>query len=101
MRVVYHPLFAFDLEEAFFYYERQEPGIQLGKRFIDEADKAVTIIEEHPLPGGVHSSPEKYPPRAAENFSLSIHYRVITADEIQVLGIYHGARNPRIWQQRW
>ncbi len=34
------------------------------------------------------------------HFPYAIHYRVASHDLVFIVGIYHGARDPRIWKER-
>ncbi len=46
MKVIYHPEATLDVEEAYGFFERREPG--LGADFRDDIDDAVGRIRENP-----------------------------------------------------
>ncbi|MCE9531385.1 MAG: type II toxin-antitoxin system RelE/ParE family toxin [Planctomycetes bacterium] len=84
-----------DLDEAASWHERQSAG--LGVELVREVRN--TLIQ-------VGSQPNAYPEmrpgvRRAQvrRFSYGIFYRV-RADQIQVIGVFHDRRSPRVWQRR-
>ena len=101
MRLEFHPLFASDLEEAALYYDEHEPGSGLGARFVREADDAVSLIESNPQLGGFIHRPKGIHHILLRRFPYAIHYRVVSADVLLIVGIYHGARDPIVWQERF
>jgi plasmid stabilization system protein ParE len=84
-----------DLDEAAAWYERQSAG--LGVELVSEVRNALTRIGDQP---------EAYPElrtgvRRAQvrRFSYGIFYRV-RANHVEVIGIFHDRRSPRVWQRR-
>src|SRR4051794_25282698 len=76
-------------------YDRQRPG--LGAQFIAEIDATLRLAATHP---------ERFPVKHADirrvavrRFPYSVFYRV-EPSRFVVLVIFHGRRNPRIWQAR-
>ena len=100
MRLEFHPLFAADLEDAALYYEGQEPGTGLGDRLIRAADEAVSLIESNPLIGSFIHRPQSIRHVVLRKFPYAIHYRVESAGLIFIMGIYHGARDSKVWRER-
>jgi len=100
MHLEFHPLFASDLEDAAGYYDHQEPGCGLGARFIKAAEAAVTLIEANPQAGGFIHRPRNIRHLVLHKFPYAIHYRLESDDRILIVGIYHGARDPKVWQER-
>jgi len=100
MNLEFHPLFEADLEEAARFYDQQEPGRGLGDRFLHEADDAVSGIERNPLIGGFIHRQGKIRHVLLTHFPYAIHYRAVSDDVIFIVGIYHGARDPKIWKER-
>jgi len=84
-----------DLFEAANWHERQSTG--LGEELVGEVRKALVRVSDQP---------EAYPQlrpgvRRAQvrRFSYGIFYRVRT-NRIEVIGIFHDRRAPRVWQMR-
>jgi plasmid stabilization system protein ParE len=93
--VVLQPPAETDLRTARRWYEAQRAG--LGDDFIAAVDKLLELI------GAV---PELYPIARADirrgkvkRFPYVVYYRV-HPNRVEVIGILHGHRNPRTWQDR-
>ena len=74
-----------------------EQGRFLGEEFIFEIDQAVVKAA---------ASPERYPiifgdirRTVARRFPYSVYFR-IRRESMVVLSVFHGRRNPAIWQRR-
>ena len=81
--------------EAAAWYESQRPG--LGVEFITEIERCVDAATERPTP---YAAIDKDVRRVVANrFPFSVYFR---AEErrIVVLAVFHGRRNPVIWQER-
>ena len=84
-----------DLDEAVSWHERQSSGPCV--ELVGKARNALI---------GVGDQPEAYPElrpgvRRAQvrRFSYGLFYRV-RADRVEVIGIFHDRRSPRVWQRR-
>ncbi len=84
-----------DLKEAANWHERQSAG--LGAELVSEVRNALVRVGDQP---------EAYPQlrpgvRRAQvrRFSYGIFYRA-RANRIEVIGIFHDRRSPRVWQRR-
>lgn len=84
-----------EFDAAALWYEQQQPG--LGHEFVDEVDTILARIIDHPegYPTVEHDVREAPVPR----FPYAVYYRV-RRTTVVVLAVFHGARNPAIWQQR-
>jgi plasmid stabilization system protein ParE len=93
--VIFAPLARLEFEDAVAFYGNREPG--LSERFQDEVDK---ILEQ------ILQSPERF--RAvsptirkatSRQFPYSIYY-TIEPKGINVVSVFHGARNPEELDRR-
>ncbi|MGH8278028.1 MAG: type II toxin-antitoxin system RelE/ParE family toxin [Gammaproteobacteria bacterium] len=81
--------------DAAVWYESKRPG--LGDEFIAEIERCVTLIAAQPqLYAEVHNRIRRL---TARRFPYSIYFRP-EAQRIVVLAIFHGSRDPMIWQRR-
>lgn len=94
-RLVSEPRADIDIEAAFDWYEREQPG--LGLEFLDELRAAYDRIVDGPF---------KYPQLRSntrrallERFPYSVFFAVEDAI-IVVLAVLHTSRNPAEWQRR-
>ncbi|XOV85797.1 MAG: type II toxin-antitoxin system RelE/ParE family toxin [bacterium] len=84
-----------DLEDATHWYENQLPG--LGNQFINETYNAFDRIEENPSSCPVVY---KHPRRPVmRRFPFCVFF-TLDDDQIHVVGVLHGSRNPQRWQSR-
>ncbi len=84
-----------DFDEAFDWYEAQRPG--LGIDFAAEVQRVFDRISANPL---LHGTVLQDVRRAiVRRFPYSILYRV-EATQILVLAVFHGKRDPSVWQGR-
>jgi plasmid stabilization system protein ParE len=81
--------------EAAAWYEARRLG--LGAEFIAEIERCIA---------GAAQKPEQYPVVhgslrriVARRFPYSIYFRA-EPGRIVVFAVFHGSRNPRVWQQR-
>jgi plasmid stabilization system protein ParE len=86
---------ASDVASATHWYERQRSG--LGDEFLDSLNSRLSEIEAAPLAYAVTYREVR---RAKlRRFPYIVYYRLLD-DRIEVLGVLHGSRDPRVWQQR-
>lgn len=84
-----------EANEAFNWYEDQQPG--LGNEFYRELMRCFEFIVENPiLSRVVYRGLRK---RKLERFPYLVIYRVKNG-EIEIVSVFHGSRNPKIWKKR-
>ena len=95
LRVVFRRAAKSELEDAAVWYDEQRFG--LGEEFIIEIEQA---------DANAAAAPQRYPfvfgdirRIVARRFPFSIYFR-IRSDALVVLAVFHGRRNPAIWQRR-
>jgi plasmid stabilization system protein ParE len=84
-----------DILEAFRWYESKRPG--LGHTFVDVVDNAFERLAETPS-----SFPVAYRDLrrlVLRRFPYVVYFRVVE-DNIQVFGVMHGRRDPRVLHRR-
>lgn len=84
-----------DALEAFRWYNEQVPG--LGQEFLAEIDHALESIHAHPEAN--RKVYREYRRGLMRRFPYSIFYS-IQGERVVVFGIFHAARNPRVWRRR-
>ena len=85
-----------DLDDAFQWYEDQEP--ELGKEFIRCIDAKIAELNRHPLHHQVVQSDQVR--RALINrFPFSIYF-VNEEELITIFAILHQRRSPKFWKSR-
>src|SRR5437867_2306503 len=84
-----------DMAEAKTWYEAQRHG--LGAEFVLCVEEAIDRIRNIPR-GGTEVAPGVRRV-VVRRFPYSVFYRV-DPDQIGVLAVYHGRRDPRGWQER-
>jgi plasmid stabilization system protein ParE len=89
------PAVELDIEAAFEWYEREEPG--LGFEFLEELRAAYHRILDHPF--GYQDLRLGIRRALTRRFPYCIYFSV-EADAIVVLAVLHGARDPKEWQRR-
>jgi plasmid stabilization system protein ParE len=93
--VIFRPTAAAELREAHAWYEERRPG--LGSQLRDEIDRAVERVRESPeLYAEVHG-----PIRRAliHRFPYGLFY-LVEPERIVVVAVFHGRRDPKVWQGR-
>jgi plasmid stabilization system protein ParE len=95
LRIVFRRAAKSEFEEAAVRYDEQRPG--LGEEFAVEIEQALARAA---------AAPERYPiaigdirRTVARRFPFSVYFRV-RPDALVVLAVFHGRRNPAIWQRR-
>jgi plasmid stabilization system protein ParE len=81
--------------EASAWYEGKRLG--LGLEFIAEIDRCVSLASKNPLQFAVVR--EDFRRVVANRFPYSVYFRS-EPHRIVVLAVFHGNRNPAIWQAR-
>lgn len=93
--VIIRPEAEADMTAAFDWYEERQAG--LGQKFLAEVNAALRGIAENPLH---HESLYKNVRRVlTRRFPYKVFF-CIEADEIEVIGVVHAKRHPRVWQGR-
>ena len=94
-RIVFRRAARSEFEDAAVWYEEQRVG--LGEEFIIEIEQALA---------NAAAAPQRYPVvfgdvrrTVARRFPYSVYFRV-RSDVLVVLAVFHGRRNPVIWQRR-
>ena len=94
-RIVFRRVARSEFEDAAVWYEEQRVG--LGEEFIIEIEQALA---------NAAAAPQRYPVvfgdvrrTVARRFPYSVYFRV-RSDVLVVLAVFHGRRNPVIWQRR-
>lgn len=81
--------------EAAAWYEAQRPN--LGVEFVTEIERCVALAAEQPqLYAVVHKGLRRV---TTERFPYGVYFRV-DAQRVVVLAVFHGSRDPAIWQRR-
>jgi plasmid stabilization system protein ParE len=95
LRIVFRRAAKSEFEDAAVRYDEQRLG--LGDEFAIEIEQAVARAAV---------APERYPVvfgnircTVARRFPFSVYFRV-RRDSVVVLAVFHGRRNPAIWQRR-
>ena len=95
LRIVFRRPARSEFDDAADRYDEQRPG--LGEEFIVEIDQAVAKAA---------ANPERYPIvfgdvrlAVARRFPYAVYFRV-RQNSMVVLAVFHGRRNPAIWQSR-
>lgn len=95
LRIVFRHAAKNEFEDAAVRYDEQRAG--LGEEFVIEIGQEVARAA---------AAPERYPivfgdirRTVARRFPFSVYFRV-RSDSLVVLAVFHGRRNPAIWQRR-
>jgi toxin ParE1/3/4 len=95
LRIVFRRAAKNEFEDAAVWYDEQRLG--LGEEFIIEIEQALA---------NAAAAPQRYPVvfgdirrAVARRFPFSMYFRV-RSDALIVLAVFHGRRNPVIWQRR-
>jgi plasmid stabilization system protein ParE len=95
LRVILRPAAEADLQDAYDWYERRQPG--LGVEFIGEIDRCISnIVSEPKMYPVVHKSVRQAPVR---RFPYCVMYSVLD-EEIVVFATFPAARDPKVWRGR-
>lgn len=95
MGLIYHPDAEAELIEAAQYYERRVAT--LGVQFLDDADRAASLILETPERWRIIE--EDVRTYLMARFPYAIYYRVLS-DRVHILAFKHHSRHPDYWRYR-
>ena len=93
--ITFHRAASAEFIEASTWYEGKRLG--LGLEFIAEIDRCVSLASKNPLQFAVVR--EDIRRVVANRFPYSVYFRA-EKHRIVVLAVFHGNRNPTIWQAR-
>jgi plasmid stabilization system protein ParE len=95
LQVVFRRAAKDEFESAAAWYEERRSG--LGEEFVAEIGDAIDRAAKHP---------ERYPlvfddvrRAVSRRFPFAVYFR-LRHDKLVVLAVFHGRRDPRIWQRR-
>jgi plasmid stabilization system protein ParE len=91
----FHRLAELELNEAIEYYELERPG--LGAAFLNEVERCVRSISEHPEAGPVIRADVRR--RLLRRFPYGLLYSV-KSDGIRILAVMNLKRRPSYWVGR-
>jgi plasmid stabilization system protein ParE len=94
-RVTFHDDARAELAEASHYYEDRVPG--LGQALIDDVEKGVGEILEHP--NACERVSKNLKRKVLNRFPYSLIYAV-EKDRIRIMAIAHHKRRPEYWRYR-
>ena len=95
LRVTFHRAASAEFIEASTWYETKRVGLAL--EFISEIDRCVSLASNDPLQFAVVR--EDVRRIVANRFPYSVYFRE-EKHRIVVLAVFHGSRDPAIWQAR-
>ncbi len=93
--VTFHRAASAEFIEASAWYETKRIGLAL--EFMDEIERCVSLASKHPLQFAVVR--EDLRRVVANRFPYSVYFRA-EQNRIVVLAVFHGSRDPAIWQAR-
>jgi plasmid stabilization system protein ParE len=94
-RVVFRPQAEHELLEAERWYEGRRPG--LGRQFCSALDQILTRVGDQPLSFPlVHGEKRR---ALVPRFPYALYFAEF-GDEVVVVGVVHGHRDPAAWQSR-
>jgi plasmid stabilization system protein ParE len=93
--VAFHRAARAEFIEAAAWYETQRAD--LGVAFIAEIERCVALVAEQPqIYAVLHKDIRRV---TAERFPYSVYFRA-EAQRIVILAVFHGRRDPTVWQRR-
>ena len=93
--VTFHRAVSVEFIEASAWYETKRIGLAL--EFMDEIERCLSLASKHPLQFAVVR--EDIRRVVANRFPYSVYFRA-EQHRIVVLAVFHGSRDPAIWQAR-
>jgi plasmid stabilization system protein ParE len=95
LAVTFHRAASAEFIEASAWYETKRVGLAI--EFMAEIDSCVSLASEHPLRfAAVREDIRRV---VANRFPYSVYFRA-EKNRIVVLAVFHGSRDPAIWQTR-
>lgn len=94
-QVYFHRAASAEFIEASDWYETKRVGLAL--EFIAEIDRCVSLASQNPFQFAV--AREDIRRVVANHFPYSVYFRA-EKKRIVVLAVFHGSRDPAIWQAR-
>jgi plasmid stabilization system protein ParE len=95
LQVTFHRAAGAEFIEASAWYEAKRVGLAL--EFITEIDRCVSLASKKPLQFAVVR--EEIRRVVALSFPYSVYFRA-EENRVVVLAVFHGSRDPAIWQAR-
>jgi toxin ParE1/3/4 len=86
-----------DFDEALAWYAERRPS--LAVQFVAAVDGMIDLIGEHPERYPRWLRRPEYRRAVLTTFPYSVFYRILP-DEIEVVAVAHGARDPDYWHRR-
>lgn len=96
LHVYFHHAASAEFIEASEWYESKRVGLAL--EFMAEIDRCVSLASEHPLQYAVVR--EDVRRVVANRFPYSVYFRA-ELHRLVVPAVFHGSRDPAIWQARF
>ncbi|HUW00384.1 MAG TPA: type II toxin-antitoxin system RelE/ParE family toxin [Gallionella sp.] len=93
--ITFHRAASVEFIEASAWYEGKRFGLALD--FISEIDRCISLASKNPLQFAVVR--EDIRRAVANRFPYSVYFRA-EQHRIVVLAVFHGSRDPAIWQAR-
>lgn len=93
--ITFHRAASAEFIEASVWYETKRVGLAL--EFMAEVDRCVSLASKQPLQFAVVR--EDIRRVVTHRFPYSVYFRA-EHNRIVVLAVFHGSRNPAIWQAR-
>lgn len=97
MTLEFHPLFDCDVKGVVDYFRNQICKPELIDPFTRDIEGTLNRVERNPEAFGIITENKRHV--RLTKFSYVIHYRV-NPDSILIIGLYHTARNPELWDDR-
>ena len=84
-----------EFDEAFDYYEERRPGV--GEDFAERVQEVLDRLSLNPkMHAFVRGDIRK---AVVKRFPYCVYYRS-DDQRVEVIAVFHGSRNPSIWQER-
>ena len=94
-RLIIRPEAELDLEDAFAWYESQDPG--LGSEFVRAIDTCISTIGRNPFAYRLIYQQARR--TLVRRFPYALFY-IVEEDTIFTIACFHTKRNPTDWQNR-
>ena len=93
--LVFRPEVREELDEAYNWYESQQPG--LGDDFLDCVDEILNRICHIPESFSIVYRDVRR--AVVRRFPDVVYYRIVSS-RVVVTAVFHGRRDPKVWQAR-